>query len=209
MGTNNLTTKSSGEVVNATDPNQYKEALTVDIVPRSSAGVPTDEAGDLGSATYGWGNLYLGNMTLQPDGLTDGSVSGGSITMSGGRKLFINDTTVADHTIGSFTVSGVGMYAIIFDVSITGPTGDLSNNAIWNVNISGLSNLYRLNGEDLQSGDAIITTSTFSSSLKSASGYFILPAVGSETITLTADYTTTGSGSITAVDCNIYVKELI
>jgi len=209
MGTNNLTTKSNGETVIATDPNQYKEALTNDLVPRNTAGAATDGGGDLGSATYGWGNLHLGNMTLQPDGLVDGSVDGGDITMAGARRLYINDTTIADHTIGTFDVSGVGIYAIIIDIAGTGSGSDISNYATWSIKISGLPHNYNLTGKILQNNAIIMSASTILGSFTPYGGYYTLPAFGSETITLTADYYKIGSGSISAIDCKIYIKELI
>lgn len=52
MGTNNLTTKNDGDVASADDVNQYKTAMSGDIVPRNSSGVPTDESGSFGTPTY-------------------------------------------------------------------------------------------------------------------------------------------------------------
>ena len=54
MGTNNLSTKNDGDVISADDPNQFKTALDSDLVPRNSSGVPTDEAGDLGTSSLKW-----------------------------------------------------------------------------------------------------------------------------------------------------------
>jgi len=64
MGTNNLSTKSSGDTVIASDPNQYKTALVEDLVPRNSSGVPTNEAGGLGTDTYEWETLYTREINL-------------------------------------------------------------------------------------------------------------------------------------------------
>lgn len=54
MGTNNYTTKNPGDVVSSDDPNQYKTGLTSDVVPRNTSGIPTDQAGSLGSTIYRW-----------------------------------------------------------------------------------------------------------------------------------------------------------
>lgn len=64
MGTNNLVTKTNGEVINATDPNQYKQALTLDVVPRNVSGIPENEAGSLGTDSYEWEAVYTRNIQL-------------------------------------------------------------------------------------------------------------------------------------------------
>jgi len=57
MGTNTLVTAVDGTPIPAAHPNQYKTALTNDIVPRNYSGIPTDEAGSLGTDTYQFGNV--------------------------------------------------------------------------------------------------------------------------------------------------------
>lgn len=54
MGTNNLATKNAGDVISQDDPNQYKTSLGEDLVPRNTSGVPTTNAGNLGTSTYAW-----------------------------------------------------------------------------------------------------------------------------------------------------------
>lgn len=51
MGTNSLATKSAGQIISPDDPNQYKTALSGDIVPRVS-GAATANGGNLGTSTY-------------------------------------------------------------------------------------------------------------------------------------------------------------
>lgn len=68
MGDNTLTqlgtvtpTLGTGDIID-----QYTTALAGDIVPRNASGVPTDEAGTLGSSTYQFSGLYVtgnGSMT--------------------------------------------------------------------------------------------------------------------------------------------------
>lgn len=54
MGTNNYVTKNPGDVIATTDPNQYKQGLSGDVVPRNVSGVPSDLAGSIGSAVFRW-----------------------------------------------------------------------------------------------------------------------------------------------------------
>ncbi len=60
MGTNNFETKNPGDVISASDPNQYKTGLSgTEVVPRNSSGVPTDVAGGLGTTLYRWATSYI------------------------------------------------------------------------------------------------------------------------------------------------------
>lgn len=52
MGTNNLPTATGGTVIPSSDHNAIKEALSGDLVPRNSSGVPTSEAGSLGTTSF-------------------------------------------------------------------------------------------------------------------------------------------------------------
>jgi len=70
MGTNNLVTKSNGEVINVTDPNQYKEALIGDIVPRNASGVPEAGAGDAGTSSYPFSSVYIRGAVLNQGTVT-------------------------------------------------------------------------------------------------------------------------------------------
>ena len=83
MGTNNLSTKSNGETINAADPNQYKEALSGDLVPRNSSGVPTNEAGALGTDTYEWETVYTRNIQLDGTIANRGTVTTKEYTSTG------------------------------------------------------------------------------------------------------------------------------
>lgn len=64
MGDNNLETKNPGDVISADDPNQYKTSETEDKLPRNSSGVPTDDAGGLGSSLYRWGSSFIKKITF-------------------------------------------------------------------------------------------------------------------------------------------------
>ncbi len=52
MGTGNLVDQADGEVADAADVQQIINAKKEDIVPRNSSGVPTANAGALGTSTY-------------------------------------------------------------------------------------------------------------------------------------------------------------
>ena len=58
MGTNSIPTATSGNIIPKEHHNAIKEALSDDLVPRNTAGSPTDEAGDLGSSSYSWKRIH-------------------------------------------------------------------------------------------------------------------------------------------------------
>lgn len=64
MGTNNLTTRNPGDVIDSEDVNQYKEAIDVAHVPRNISGVPTDLGGNLGTTLLRWFNSFLFKITV-------------------------------------------------------------------------------------------------------------------------------------------------
>ena len=60
MGTNNLSQIGAARTLAVgTQLDQYFNALQQNIVPRNSSGVPTNAAGDLGSSSYKFKDLYL------------------------------------------------------------------------------------------------------------------------------------------------------
>lgn len=73
MGAGTLVSIGTGSPVNATGDqlDQYKAALGGDIVPRNTSGVPTDQGGNLGSATYRFYNLYIKNALIQDGAIID------------------------------------------------------------------------------------------------------------------------------------------
>jgi hypothetical protein len=67
VGVNTLSTKVSNDVISEDDVNQYKTAITDDLIPRNSSGVITDIAGNLGTSVYRWvagyiKSLYIGTI---------------------------------------------------------------------------------------------------------------------------------------------------
>lgn len=71
-----------GTTIFASDFNKMTGALKVDLVPRNSSGVATEEGGSLGSSTYPWNALYFG-----------AAASGLSIDDSAGSIVFKTGST--------------------------------------------------------------------------------------------------------------------
>ena len=123
MATNNLETKSPGDVISSDDPNQYKEALGVDHVPRDVDGIPTDEAGSLGSTIYRWlkgffsGQVFFGDpddeVTVENDGGDNLSVKIGGVL-----KTYID----ADGYDGDYVKVGTGRRLQVKSILTSGTT---------------------------------------------------------------------------------------
>jgi len=75
MGTDTIVTAIDGVVIPSDNHNSIKGALTVDLLPRNTSGVVTDQAGDLGSSSYEWKKVYVndievsGAIDILPSGL--------------------------------------------------------------------------------------------------------------------------------------------
>jgi hypothetical protein len=74
MGSNTIPDATTGQIIPASDHNSLKEALGVDHVPRTAAGVATNKAGSLGTSLLKWLNSYV-------------------------NKIFIGDAPASDLTI--------------------------------------------------------------------------------------------------------------
>lgn len=61
MGTNAISTATEGSIIPSDHHNQIKSALSIDLVPRNTSGVATNQAGSLGTSTFGWLNAYVLN----------------------------------------------------------------------------------------------------------------------------------------------------
>lgn len=59
MGTNSIYSVTNGTTIQDADINQYRTALVDDIVPRNSAGIPTDESANLGSSIHEWLRAHI------------------------------------------------------------------------------------------------------------------------------------------------------
>ena len=123
MGTNNLSSIGASivrAVGNQLD--QYFTALTGVFVPRKADGTPEDNTQDLGSPTFRWRRLLLGNLKVEgntisstdtdvdinitPDG--DGDII---LTSVGSNKNYIFGSSATDfNSTGNFELSGVQEY---------------------------------------------------------------------------------------------------
>lgn len=74
-GTNTLPVET-GQIIQRAHVNKFQTALVGDFVPRSTAGVATDSAGNLGSQTLRWAGVYTSGLKLTP------SNAGNPITLS-------------------------------------------------------------------------------------------------------------------------------
>lgn len=59
MGTGTLVEKNDRDIISTNDFNQYKRALSNDLVPRNSSGAPVAEAGNLGTDTFPFEQLNV------------------------------------------------------------------------------------------------------------------------------------------------------
>lgn len=59
MGTNNLTTRSDGNTIPASDHNELVEALRIDLVPRNNSNAPEDIIGSLGRSDLRWLRAFV------------------------------------------------------------------------------------------------------------------------------------------------------
>lgn len=103
MADNILETKFPGDVVDANDPNQYKQALGEDIVPRNVDGEPTNEAGSLGTPLLVWLAAYINEVFF-------GDPSEGVKIVNGGGILNI---VVDGNVCAQFGDRGDGTYGIL------------------------------------------------------------------------------------------------
>jgi hypothetical protein len=115
MGDNTLNTAVDGTVIQAADVNQYKTALNEDIVPRLSTGVPTNEAGSVGTSLLSWFKSWVktyhvmtravfGNIEdTSPDIKNDGSDNLTSEVYNSKAHLFDVDNV----TVGKIDQNGV------------------------------------------------------------------------------------------------------
>lgn len=107
MGTNNLATKNDGDIIKSDDPNQFKTAFDLDLVPRNTSGAPEDIQGGLGTSLFRWLNAFVKKITVGDSNnlvTIEESASallfkflgtiGGRITVDG-----IDGTTIEDETI--------------------------------------------------------------------------------------------------------------
>jgi len=221
MGTDTLTTAIDGTIVASDNHNSIKGALTVDLYPRNSSGVVTDQAGDLGSSTYEWKALYTNDLEVSGSltgglditgGLTvtgDTSISTGNLTVTDGTAIQnpIAATSGADLTNGrwlkdSASVS-VGTSSIVYyDFNINNAAGMVSFSAHMYAVTSTVYGTYGASFSTAGPGMSNINLYTGGNVIMSAIGY--LPA-GANTLRV---FVSNGSGSLTAL-LDVYAYQTI
>jgi hypothetical protein len=167
MGTNTLVSKSDGQTISSSDVNQYRTALNQNIVPRNASGAPTDQAGDLGTSTYGFDKVYAeeynigdtasglvikenvsGQMSFQSSGvervvLDDNGINGSGIkdsTIATSKIIDANITTakIADSNVTTAKIADSNVTsAKIASTAVT--TAKIANSAVSTNQIADLS----------------------------------------------------------------------
>lgn len=97
----------AGGVVKPSHVNQYKTALGVDVVPRTSTGAVTDEAGSLGSSTYEWLRAYVSSGHFVAGDIKMHHTYNGTVTCGQGWMLCDGRTITeanydAEHSAGDW-----------------------------------------------------------------------------------------------------------
>jgi hypothetical protein len=149
MGTNTLIAVNQGDVISSDDPNQYRTALTGDVVPRNSAGVAVNEAGDLGTSSIRWKNVRgeavltnlvqpeTGNLILNSDGqfiITNGGTDDIAVVTT--QDLSINANKISlNKAGGGGTIASSTGGAMVFD---SGLSYQATGNGSVNISSSGI-----------------------------------------------------------------------
>ena len=90
MGTNTLSAAVDAATIEATDVNQFRDAMNGDIVPRNSSGVQSNGTGSLGADAYRFANAFLN--TKLDIGSTIRFLASGDSYISGGNFGFGTST---------------------------------------------------------------------------------------------------------------------
>ena len=115
MSGNSLNTAVDGEVIPASDINQFKTAMAEDIIPRNTSGIATASAGDLGSSTYPFkdlnisGGITSGNGQFLPVGGVIQTIFPAAVT----GYLLANGDTIGDIGSGA-THESATLYEALF-----------------------------------------------------------------------------------------------
>lgn len=132
MGTNNLSEKAEGDVILNDDPNQYEEALTGDLVPRNTSGVPTNAAGDVGTSVYKWNNAKF-------DGTVESDAFKQTDNLPGTKSILTLDTdgTIAgDAQFGDAFTETAGVIGLADDAVSLSKLDDTARGYNFTVSLS-------------------------------------------------------------------------
>jgi hypothetical protein len=110
MGLNTLDNVIPDKGNFASDLNQYKAALKLDLVPRNSLGVPENEAGSLGTELLQWKNLYTKTIYIDGRPLTPEGIISNVNTITSGR---IRPSPVNSYKSDFIQASGISNSAVI------------------------------------------------------------------------------------------------
>lgn len=90
MGTNTIASNTDGDVADAADVEQYKDALKGDIVPRNNSGIVQDIFGSIGSSVYRFLSAYVSRINLgaTASGITIEEDSGDVIFKLASTEMF-------------------------------------------------------------------------------------------------------------------------
>lgn len=109
MGDNTLVSKNDGDIIPSSVVNQYRTALNGDLVPRNTSGVATDLAGDIGTSSIGWANVYADtyNIGTPASGLkiVENGSNQISIQSSGVERVIIDDDGLNADGLKDATIS--------------------------------------------------------------------------------------------------------
>jgi len=97
MGDNTLITKLDGDTISVNDVNQYKTAMNQDIVPRSTSGVATNEAGSFGTTVYRWLSGWVKTLNIGTpanNNIIDEDGTGLRLKSDSGIQIDINGTPI-------------------------------------------------------------------------------------------------------------------
>lgn len=121
MGIGNINEIVDGTVADATDLNQYSDALRQDLAPRNTSGVATDSSGSLGQSSLRWlkgwfASIGIGasasNNTIEEDGSNnviikrDGSTVAEFASDGVSREYFGDLNIEKSISSGNFSVTG-------------------------------------------------------------------------------------------------------
>lgn len=89
MGTDTIPARTAGQIIAPSHPNLLRDVLALDHVPRNASGVAADIAGNLGTSTYRWNNLFakLLNIGAIASGLTIEDDSGDIVIKVGAAEV--------------------------------------------------------------------------------------------------------------------------
>lgn len=92
-GSGSITDAVSGTRILASDFNKITSAFKVDLVPRNSSGVATEEGGSIGSSTYPWDAVFIGQSTA---GISLNDSAGALVFKTGGSTRVTVTSTGLD-----------------------------------------------------------------------------------------------------------------